>query len=160
MRAVTRPLSAYVDTPVDLNDIAGGDGVLFVRNAVGVAGRGVAATVPVDEASAFLAAVDHDSTVSGSGPVAIGCVPFLPGAPADLVIPTIQFRKNATGETSVTVVGDAMDIGNISELVQKHSSSGNRHPPPRRAGRSNRASRPTRTWRQWRRRVTRCGQAN
>ena len=70
MKAVTRPLSAYSDRPVDLNDIAGGDGVLFVRNAVGIAGRAVAATVPVDEAVDFLAGLDHDSTVPGAGPVA------------------------------------------------------------------------------------------
>ena len=86
MRAVTRPLSAYADGPVDLNDIAGGDGVLFVRNAIGVAGRGVAATVPVDDAAAFLADLDHDSTVPGAGPVALGSVPFVPGSPADVVV--------------------------------------------------------------------------
>jgi isochorismate synthase len=107
MRAVTRPLSAYADGPVDLNDIAGGDGVLFVRNAIGVAGRGVAATVPVDDAAAFLADLDHDSTVSGAGPVALGCVPFVPGSPADLVVPAVQFRKDAAGMTTVTLVGDS-----------------------------------------------------
>ncbi len=118
MRAVTRPLSAYVDTPVDLNDIAGGDGVLFVRNAVGIAGRGVAATVAADEASQLLAALDHDSTVSDVGPVALGCVPFLPGSAADLVVPRVQFRKDATGDTSVTVVGSVDDLGDIGELVR------------------------------------------
>ena len=107
MRAVTRPLSAYADDPVDLNDIAGGDGVLFVRNAIGVAGRGVAATVPVDDAAAFLAELDHDSTVPGVGPVALGCVPFVPGSPADLVVPAVQFRKDAAGATTVTIVGDS-----------------------------------------------------
>jgi menaquinone-specific isochorismate synthase len=107
MRAVTRPLSAYADGPVDLNDIAGGDGVLFVRNAIGVAGRGVAATVPVDDAVAFLAGLDHDSTVPGAGPVALGCVPFVPGSPADVVVPAVQFRKDAAGFTTVTLVGDA-----------------------------------------------------
>jgi isochorismate synthase len=107
MRAVTRPLSAYADGPVDLNDIAGGDGVLFVRNAIGVAGRGVAATVPVDDAVAFLADLDHDSTVPGVGPVALGCVPFVPGSPADVVVPAVQFRKDAAGVTTVTLVGDA-----------------------------------------------------
>jgi menaquinone-specific isochorismate synthase len=106
MRAVTRPLSAYADGPVDLNDIAGGDGVLFVRNAIGVAGRGVAATVPVDDAVAFLADLDHDTTVPGAGPVALGCVPFVPGSPADVVIPAVQFHKDVTGATTVTVVGD------------------------------------------------------
>jgi hypothetical protein len=155
MRAVTRPLSAYVDTPVDLNDIAGGDGVLFVRNAVGVAGRGVAATVPVDEASRLPRRVDHDSTVADAGPVAIGCVPFLPGAPADLVVPTVQFRKNTTGETSVTVVGDA----DVDDLVREALAERAPAPPPRRAGRSNPASTSTPTWRQSRR-VTRCGRAS
>jgi menaquinone-specific isochorismate synthase len=106
MKALTRPLSAYTDAPVDLNDIAGGDGVLFVRNAVGTAGRGVAATVPVDEAAEFLAALDHDSMVPGAGPVALGCVPFVPGSPADLVVPAVQFRKDAGGSVSVSVVGD------------------------------------------------------
>ena len=45
MRAVTRPLADVVDLPPDLNDVAGGDGYLFVRDGVGVAGRGVAARV-------------------------------------------------------------------------------------------------------------------
>ncbi len=106
MRAVTRPLSAYTDGPVDLNDIAGGDGVLFVRNAIGVAGRGVATTVPVDDAVAFLAELDHDSTTPGVGPVALGCIPFVPGSPADVVVPAVQFRKDAAGSTTVTLVGD------------------------------------------------------
>ena len=113
MKAITRPLSAYVDAAVDLNDIAGGDGVLFVRNAVGVAGRGVAATVPVDDAADFLAGVVHDSTVAGMGPVALGSVPFAPGGAADLVVPRVQFRKDASGATSVTVVGDVDDAGDI-----------------------------------------------
>ena len=113
MKAITRPLSAYVDAAVDLNDIAGGDGVLFVRNAVGVAGRGVAATVPVDDAADFLAGLDHDSTVAGMGPVALGSVPFAPGGAADLVVPRVQFRKDASGATSVTVVGDVDDAGDI-----------------------------------------------
>ena len=114
MRAVTRPLSDYVDGPVDLNDVAGGDGMLFVRNAVGIAGRGVAATVPVDEAAAFLDSLEHDST--GGGPVALGCVPFVPGSPAELVVPAVQVRKDAEGASTVTVVGDVAD-GAIAEAL-------------------------------------------
>ena len=45
MRAHTRLL----DHDVDLNDIAGGDGYLFVRDGVGVAGRGVAARVSLSQ---------------------------------------------------------------------------------------------------------------
>ena len=122
MRAVTRPLSVYTDGAVDLNDVAGGDGVLFVRNAVGIAGRGVAATVPVDDAVRFLAGLDHDSTVPGVGPVALGCVPFAPGSPADLVVPMVQFHKDATGATAVTVVsaddGDDGD-GAVREALHR-----------------------------------------
>jgi len=116
MKAVTRPLSAYTDGPVDLNDVAGGDGVLFVRNAIGIAGLGVAATVPVDEAVDFLVSLDHDSTVPGGGPVALGCVPFVPGSSADLVVPCIQVRKDAVGATSVTIVGD-VDHDLIAEAL-------------------------------------------
>ena len=43
MRAHTRPLL----DDVDLNDVARGDGYLFVRDGVGIAGRGVAARVPL-----------------------------------------------------------------------------------------------------------------
>jgi isochorismate synthase len=113
MKAVTRPLSVFGNEPVDLNDIAGGDGVLFVRNAVGIAGRGVAATVSIDDAAAFLAGLDHESTVPGAGPVALGCLPFVPGAPATLVIPAVQFRKDASGTTTVTVVGAVDDAEGI-----------------------------------------------
>ena len=122
MKAVTRPLSAYSDRPVDLNDIAGGDGVLFVRNAVGIAGRAVAATVPVDEAADFLAGLDHDSTVPGAGPVALGCIPFVPGAPADLVVPRIQVRKDAVGATSVTLVGEVDDDLVTEALIPREPS--------------------------------------
>ena len=122
MKAVTRPLSAYSDRPVDLNDIAGGDGVLFVRNAVGIAGRAVAATVPVDEAVDFLARLDHDSTVPGAGPVALGCIPFVPGASADLVVPRIQVRKDAVGATSVTLVGEVDDDLVTEALIPREPS--------------------------------------
>jgi len=109
MRAVTRPLSAYSGGPVDLNDVAGGDGYLFVRNAVGLAGRGVAAMVPIDDAAEALAAISHDSTVDGAGPVALGCVPFVPGSSGQLVIPEVVVRKHPNGTASVTVVGDDVD---------------------------------------------------
>jgi isochorismate synthase len=107
VRATTRPLSAYTTAGVDLNDVAGGDGVLFVRNAVGVAGRGVAARVGADDATAWLAALDHDhdGTTPG-GPLAIGVLPFRPGSGAELVVPHVTVRKHRDGAITVTVVGD------------------------------------------------------
>ena len=107
MRAVTRPL----DVEVDLNDIARGDGLLFVRDGVGLAGRGVAARVPVEQALAFLQRIDHDDTVGspGCGPVAIGVVPFSPGAPADLVVPSVVVGKGPDGRRWMTTIDDAPD---------------------------------------------------
>ena len=103
MRAVTHPL----DVNVDLNDIAGGDGYLFVRDGVGIAGRGVAARVPLAEVPAFLAAIEHTDHVGGVTPLALGCVPFLPGDPTELVVPAVLVGKAADGRRWVTTIGDA-----------------------------------------------------
>ena len=109
LRAVTRPL----DHDLDLNGVARGDGVLFVRDGVGLAGRGVAARVALDDVGAALAAVEHDDRlgggVPGAGPVAVGCLPFVPGAPATLIVPRITVGKGPGGERWVTVVeGDGL----------------------------------------------------
>jgi isochorismate synthase len=103
MRAITRPLEGALD----LNDVAAGDGYLFVRDAVGVAGRGVAARVPYEEVPEVLASIEHDDGGSIGGPVAIGALPFLPGAPVELVIPSAVVRKGQDGTASVTVIDDA-----------------------------------------------------
>lgn len=102
MRAVT----VRLDEQLDLNDVARGDGHLFVRDGVGVAGRGVAARVPREEIAAFLAAIDHDSEVDGVSPIAIGALPFEPDAPADLIVPSVLVGKAADGRRWVTRVGD------------------------------------------------------
>ena len=90
-----RPSPDRLERDVDLNDVAGGDGFLFVRDGVGFAGRGVAARVPVDEALGVLAAIEHDDDVggAGTGPIALGALPFLPGAPGELVIPRGRRRQ-------------------------------------------------------------------
>jgi len=103
MRAVSRPL----DREVDLNDIARGDGYLFVRDGVGVAGRGVAARVPIDDVSEFLAAIEHDDRADGARPLAMGVVPFRPGSPCDLIVPAMTVVKSADGRRWVTTIDDA-----------------------------------------------------
>jgi menaquinone-specific isochorismate synthase len=122
MRAVTRLVGDVVDGTVDLNDVAGGDGVLFVRNGVGVAGRGVAARVPVDEAVGFLARLDHDrgpGVPVTCGPVAVGVVPFVPGAAAEVAVPRLTVRKLPDGTTAVTTVGDVPDDDVRRELAAR-----------------------------------------
>ena len=110
MKAVTRPLSEFTDEAPDLNDIARGDGHLFVQDGAGFAGRGVAIRCGADDSVALLASIDHDSTVDGAEPVALGGVPFLPGTPGNLVVPEVTVRKARDGRIWVTAVGDA-DVG-------------------------------------------------
>ncbi|MEO6651187.1 MAG: isochorismate synthase [Ilumatobacteraceae bacterium] len=104
MRAITVPL----DTDLDLNDVARGDGFLFVRDGVGFAGRGVAARIPVDEAVAFLAAIEHDDRVGHTnGPIALGAIPFLPDAPGELSVPQVVVGKGQDGRRWITTIDDA-----------------------------------------------------
>ena len=105
MRAVSRPLHEVIDRPVDLNDVARGDGYLFVRDGVGFAGRGVAARVAVDEAVDFLAAIAHDDRAGGvNGPIALGALPFRPDADAELVVPSVVVGKDADGRQWITEI--------------------------------------------------------
>lgn len=105
MRAVT----TWLEADVDLNDFAGGDGYLFVRDGVGLAGRGVAARVDADEVVELLATMDGDDEVClpGSGPVAMGVLPFRPGASAKLVVPAVTIGKSADGRRWITRIDDA-----------------------------------------------------
>ena len=107
MRAVTRPL----ERDVDLNGFARGDGFLFVRDGVGLAGRGVAARLPLDEVPGALAAIERDDTVGqpGCGPVALGVLPFQPEAPTELVVPAVTIGKGADGERWITTVDGASE---------------------------------------------------
>lgn len=106
MRATTVAL----DTDLDLNDVARDDGHLFVREGVGFAGRGVAARVPVDEAVELLAGIEHDDRVGGTpGPIALGAIPFLPGAAAELVVPAVVVGKGADGRRWITTI-DGADV--------------------------------------------------
>lgn len=102
MRAHTRPLA----DDIDLNDVARGDGFLFVRDGVGVAGRGVAARVPLAEAVEFLAHIEHVDDVGGIQPMAIGAIPFERGSRCDLVVPSVLVGKSADGQRWVTTIDD------------------------------------------------------
>ena len=114
MRAVTRRADDATRA-LDLNDVARGDGFLFVRDGVGFAGRGIAARVAVDDVAAVLGAIDHvdetgfDAARSGVGPVALGWVPFAPGGAGEAVIPAVVVGKGADGSCWVTSIDDAVE---------------------------------------------------
>ncbi len=119
MRAHTRPLS----TDVDLNDVAAGDGYLFVRDGVGIAGRGVAARIPLPDVAAALSKIDHVDEVGGVHPLAMGSIPFEPGTPCELVIPQVVVGKAADGRRWVTVIDDANFDGLSAPRPQPRAQS-------------------------------------
>lgn len=103
--------TARLDHDVDLLAVAGADGVLFSRNRVGFGGRGVACRVPRALVAATLAAIRVDDPIgqAGTGPVAFGALPFLPGADADLVVPSLVVGRDLDGTRWVTSVAPADD---------------------------------------------------
>jgi isochorismate synthase len=106
MIAETTPL----DRDVELDDVAGADGYLFVRDGVGFAGRGVAARVPIDAAVEFLAAIEHHDHVGATpGPIAIGALAFLPRSAAELVVPSVIVGRDDAGRSWVTRI-DGSDL--------------------------------------------------
>jgi len=112
MRATTRLLSEVSSTitvdQIDLNAIAGSDGMLFVRNGVGFATRGIAARVSSHEAKKYLENIKVDDSVNapGSGPVLIGAIPFDSQQPHDFVLPKLLICKSDDGRCWVTTIQD------------------------------------------------------
>jgi menaquinone-specific isochorismate synthase len=106
MRAVTRLL----DEQVDLNDVAGSDGFLFVRDGVGFAGRGVSTRIDADECELALAAIDHrNETDLRVGPIALGSMPFDATKRTTLIIPRVIVGKDAHGNSWITTISSASE---------------------------------------------------
>ena len=106
-----------LDHDVDLLSIAGAEGFLLARDGIGLAGRGVALEVDVEddaEAQAVLAAVARDTEVDGpgTGVVAFGAWPFLPGRPRRLTVPEVVVGRDDRGTRWVTTIGEA-DAGPV-----------------------------------------------
>jgi isochorismate synthase len=96
-----------LDEHVDLNDVCRGDGMLFVRDGVGAAGRGAVTVVNDDDLDGVLARlrpVDGEAP-HGHGPHLFGVVPFLPRETARFVLPRTVVTKDADGQCWVTVIG-------------------------------------------------------
>ncbi|HXH58148.1 isochorismate synthase [Iamia sp.] len=106
--AITRPLAE----PLDPVAVAGSDALLFARaDGAALAGRGVVARLPPDVAAEALAAAQIDDPVTrpGTGPVALGVVPFHPDATGRLTIPALVVGRGTDRSGWVTTVGTADD---------------------------------------------------
>lgn len=122
-----------LDGDPDLLAVAGDHGVVFVRERVGLAGVGEAARIPVprsggaDDAAAVaeaLGAITHDDAVAhpGSGPVALGALPFDPTERGTLVVPRIVVGRSEDGTRWVTTIaapGDEPTPEEIDTVVAK-----------------------------------------
>ena len=102
---------------VDLLSVAGPEGWLWERDHVGFAGRGTALRIPLPDGLAApdavaivadsLAAIACDDAVGvpGSGPVAVGALPFDRTAPTMMTVPAVVVGRTADGRCWHTTVG-------------------------------------------------------
>ena len=88
--------SASLTEQFDLNTVCRGDGFLFVRDGIGVAGREAIQSVAEKDAMSFLTSLSpsrlSDSRLMNRGPVLFALVPFSPSQPAEFILPRIILR--------------------------------------------------------------------
>ena len=96
------------DSSVDLNDVAGNDGYLFVRSGVGFAARGIATRVAFSEVQKTLSAIQHHNhTNLDVAPIAMGVLPFDTSSAGDFFIPKQVVGKDEKGNCWLTTIDDA-----------------------------------------------------
>ncbi|HEY2999753.1 MAG TPA: hypothetical protein VGJ43_14315, partial [Acidimicrobiales bacterium] len=119
-----------LDADVDLFDVAGDDGCVFEKGRAGVAGRGCALRIewPGGDApaaalavAAALGAVGADDAVGvpGTGAVAFGALPFVPGGAASFVVPELIVGRAEDGTRWVTTVSDDADPAPVDLLAPR-----------------------------------------
>jgi len=115
MRLVTSPLKDHID----LNDFAGDEGMLFVRDGVGIAGRGTLVTGTAKDIEAALRAIECDNHVGGpgTGAVAFGAIPFLSDREPTFIVPEVLIGKREDGTAYITrLEGDTSQI-QVAEIA-------------------------------------------
>ena len=110
LHAVTRAL----DTVDDLLDALGPDGFVWAEHGAGLATGGVATRVPVAHVGEVLATITSDDEVGqpGTGPIAVGALPFDPtalGTTATMAIPARVVGRGADGRAWITHIGPPLE---------------------------------------------------
>jgi len=95
----------HFDHVIDLNDVARGDGFLFVRDGVGIAGRGIALRTTAESVTTDLQNIKQVGSITPD-PIALGIIPFLHGDQTHFVIPKIIVRKKTDQTTTLTIVAN------------------------------------------------------
>jgi len=112
------------DSSVDLNDVAGSDGFLFVRSGVGYAARGVAARITFSEVQNTLLAVQHfNHTDMDVTPIAMGILPFDANTAGEFFIPKQLVGKDEQGRCWLTTIDDASTDIEISQPPTTQSNT-------------------------------------
>ena len=126
--------SASLTEQFDLNTVCRGDGFLFVRDGIGVAGREAIQSVSEKDAMSFLTSLSpsrlSDSRLMNRGPVLFALVPFSPSQPAEFILPRIILRKTDGQDPTVTMIGESED-DLTDEKFQRAIASAITSPPPR-----------------------------
>ncbi len=109
MLAVTKLVSEISNEPFDLTGFAKADGFLFAKNEIGVAAQGIAISVRPADVLSTLNKVEHQNltSISGAGPIALGCIPFNSKQRHEFVIPRVVVARNKNGDEWVTIIDDA-----------------------------------------------------
>jgi menaquinone-specific isochorismate synthase len=129
---------------VSLIAAAGSDGVLWQHEDFGLAGRGVALRIElpggltdaatVADVAGSLAAIQHGGDVAGpgTGAVALGALPFLPGAPGSLVVPRVVIgrRDSQAWFTTITRAGDRQATARLADRMVTDALGGLTVPRP------------------------------
>jgi menaquinone-specific isochorismate synthase len=164
--ACTRRLDLDVDLidlidPVDPTDGTGPTGLLWQHGRAGFAGRGVALEVPVaagdparsaEQAHRLLGAIDVDDALDrpGTGPVAVGALPFDPDRAGSLTVPELLVGRGDDGTRWVTTVTspDHSDFGRDPfDVLDEHLAARARRDPSAGPSRFTVASpRPAASW--------------
>ncbi|NDF41487.1 MAG: isochorismate synthase [Actinobacteria bacterium] len=99
MKIVVRPLRDFTDSTIDLNDFCGSSGHLFVRDGIGIAGRGVITRTDHDGARSILESLEVDGPQDhpGTRPLVIGALPFDRRAAGEFVLPEQWIIKTEDG---------------------------------------------------------------
>lgn len=118
----------------DLNNVCRSDGMLFVRDGIGVAGRGVLAEFDDDVAARTLAEMTPASgsaraASASDGPVMFVLVPFLPHRPARFLLPRFIVAKLPDNTVTATIVGHTEDDVSVDALNEALNEAMSTTPP-------------------------------
>ncbi len=118
-----------IDGDIDLISFAGDDGILFIRDEVGLAGIGNAGRIELprhsgaddaDTVRHLLGSIVVENEVGGpgTGAVALGALPFEPTAAGHLTIPEIVLGRNDDGEQWVTTIAPRNEQPEAAQLEE------------------------------------------